>query len=199
VGEEQDQAGRGEACRTGEVSGRNRDPMRIIHCTQKLLKELSVSLTDIPAIPSPMEGIGNWYSNLIRLDSKKCLLFTNEKSLYSFLIPAVVKTDLRIFPILFLTHLYLNLQYEDIPLDVIRQIQDEYKEISFAKTASKHVLGAMNQLAFEYKVLIEMKEGLGNIEILEMNRNINRTIMKGIKYQHPIEALRELLPTEAKE
>ncbi len=170
--------------------------MRIIHCTQKLLKELSVRLTDVSTIPTP-EGLRNWYANLIRLDRKKCLLFVNEKSLYSFLIPGIIKANLKDFHNLFLSNLIMNLQYEGIPVAIIDRIKDEYKEIGFAKTASKHVLGAMTQLAFEYEVLIEMKEGLGNIKILEMNKEINRTILKGIKYLHPIEALRDALGESA--
>lgn len=69
----------------------------------------------------------------------------------------------------------------------------EYQLIGFAKTASKKVLGSMNQLAFEYEVLIEQKEGLENVKILEMNRDINRTILNGIKFLHPIDALKKLL------
>ena len=53
--------------------------------------------------------------------------------------------------------------------------------------------GAMNQLAFEYEVFIGMKEGWDHVKILEMNKDINRTILKGIKFLHPIEALREVL------
>ncbi len=37
-----------------------------------------------------------------------------------------------------------------------------------------------------------IKELLDNIRILEMNKERNRTILKGIKYLHPIEALRDL-------
>ncbi len=67
--------------------------MQILHCTQKLLTELGTPLlADIPADP---EGLGNWYANLIRIDRRKCLLFTNDKTLYSFLIPAVKKENLK--------------------------------------------------------------------------------------------------------
>jgi hypothetical protein len=173
--------------------------MRIIHCTQKILKELSVPLADISTIPAPADGLGNCYANLIRLDRKKCLLFVNERSLYSFLIPSVIKANLKDIHTLFLNNLIMNLQYEGIPVEIINHLKDEYKEIGFAKTASKHVLGAMNQMAFEYEVLIQMKEGLGNIKILELNRDMNRTILKGIKYLHPIEALRDLLNMEPRE
>jgi hypothetical protein len=69
----------------------------------------------------------------------------------------------------------------------------EYQEIGFAKTMSKSVLGSMNELTFQYEVLIEQKEGLDNIRILELNKHINRTIMGALKYKYPIEGLKNLL------
>jgi Domain of unknown function (DUF6933) len=167
--------------------------LRIIHCTKKLLKELDVPLVEPDKIPQPTEGIENWYANLLRIDRRKCLLFTNEKTLYSFLIPRVLKQNLTNIQDEFLINLNLNLQAEGFGIEVINRVMQEYQDIRFAKTASKHILGAMNQIAFEYEVLIEMKEGIENAKVLEMNRDINRTILKGIKYLHPIEALRNLL------
>jgi hypothetical protein len=167
--------------------------MRIIHCTRKLFKELDVPLVEADKILQPAEGLGNWYANLLRIDKRKCLLFTNEKTLYTFLIPKVLKANLKNIEQEFLIKLSYNLQYEGFGLDVINSVMQEYQEIGFAKTASKKVLGSMNQLAFEYEVFIEQKEGLENVKILEMNRDINRTILNGIKFLHPIEALRNLL------
>jgi hypothetical protein len=167
--------------------------MRIIHCTRKLLKELDVPLVESDKITQPTEGLGNWYANLIRIDRKKCLLFTNERTLYTFLIPKVLKANLKNIEQEFLINLSYNLQYEGFGLDVINRVMQEYQEMGFAKTASKKVLGSMNQLAFEYEVFIEQKEGLGSVKILEMNRDINRTILNGIKFLHPIEALRNLV------
>ena len=167
--------------------------MTLIHCTRKLLKELDVPLVESDKIIQPTEGLGNWYCNIIRIDKKKCLLFTNEKTLYSFLIPKVLKANLKNIEQEFLINLSDNLQYEGFGLEVIDKVMQEYQEIGFAKTASKKVLGSMNQLAFEYEVLVEQKEGLENVKILEMNRDINRTILNGIKFLHPIDALKKLL------
>ena len=164
----------------------------ILHCTQKLLKEL-----ENPALQNPVElttGLGNWYANLLRIDRKKCILFTNEKTLYSFLIPKVKKENLKNIVEDFLFNLNLNLQAEGIPIEVISKVMQEYSDIGFAKTANKHVLGSMNELTFQYKYLIINRyEGIENVRILAVNKEINRTIMGGINYLHPIEALRELL------
>lgn len=167
--------------------------MRIIHCTKKLLKELDVSLVEPYKIPSNPERLGNWYANLLRIDRRKCIIFTNEKTLYTFLIPKVLKGKLKNIEEEFLIHLSYNLQYEGVGLEVINRVMQEYQEIGFAKTASKKVLGSMNEFMFQYQVLIMQKEGLENIRILELNKHINRTIMGALKYKHPIEVLKCLL------
>lgn len=167
--------------------------MRIIHCTQKLLKELDVSLVEPDKIPLPTEGMGNWYANLIRIDRRKCLIFTNEKTLYTFLIPKVLKTNLKNIEQEFLINLSYNLQSEGLGLEVINRIMQEYQEIGFAKTASKSVLGSMNEFMFQYEVLIQMEGGIDNIRILQVNQKINKTIMGALKYKYPIEALGNLI------
>jgi hypothetical protein len=167
--------------------------MRLIHCTAKLLKELGNPPLQRPDTEPNAEGLGNWYANLLRIDRRKCILFTNEKTLYSFLIPKVKKKNLQNIFDEFLFNLNMNLQAEGLPLEVINRVIAEYTEIGFAKTASKTVLGAMTQLMFEFEVLIEMKEGLENVKILEMNKDINRSLMRGSRHLHPIEMLQELL------
>lgn len=166
--------------------------MKLIHCTQKLLKELGNPPLQSPDEPNP-QSLGNWYANLLRLDRKKCILFTNEKTLYSFLIPKVKKENLKNIIDEFLFNLNVNLQAEGVPLEVISRVMAEYTDIGFAKTSSKTVLGAMTQLMFEYEVFVQMKEGLENVKILEINKAINRSLMRGSRHLHPIEMLQEFL------
>jgi hypothetical protein len=167
--------------------------MRIIHCTKKLLKELAVPLVEPNKIPSPTEGLANWYANLLRIDRRKCVLFTNEKTLYTFLIAKVLKSNLKNIEEEFLINLSYNLQNEGFGLEVINRIMKEYQEIGFAKTVSKSVLGSMNDLAWQYEFQIMREGGIDNIKILQLNQMINRTPMGALKYKYPIEGLRKLL------
>jgi hypothetical protein len=168
--------------------------MSLLYCTQKLLKELGNPHCKKPDTLPDTKGLGNWYANLLRIDRKKCIMFTNEKTLYSFLIPKVKKEILKNIIDEFLFNLNMNLQAEGFPLEVIHRVMQEYPDIGFARTASRHVLGSMNELAFQYENLIVNRyEGIENIRILGVNKDINRTIMRGIKYLHPIESLQELL------
>jgi hypothetical protein len=150
--------------------------MRLLHCTRKLLKELDVLLVEPDRIPLPTEGLGNWYANLIRIDRRKCLLFTNEKSLYTFLIPKVLKANLKNIEDEFLINLSYNLQTEGFGIEAINRVMQEYQEIGFAKTSNRQVLGSMNELTFQYKVLIEQKEGLENIRINDKENKKEKSI-----------------------
>ncbi|OGW52785.1 MAG: hypothetical protein A2Y81_13135 [Nitrospirae bacterium RBG_13_43_8] len=107
--------------------------------------------------------------------------------------PKVLKANLNNIEHEFLINLSYNLQNEGFGLDVINKIMQEYQEIGFAKTVSKSVLGSMNEFAFEYDYLIRGEERIEKVRILEINKDINRTIMGALKYKHPIEALRNLL------
>ncbi len=171
--------------------------MTLLHCTQKLLKELGNPPLQTPAYEPDTQCLGNWYANLLRIDRRKCILFTNEKTLYSFLIPKVKKENLTNIIDEFLFHLNMNLQAEGFPLEVINRVMTEYTEMGFAKTASKTVLGAMTQLAFEAEYLIIQRyEGIEKTRILAVNKDINRSLMRGSRHLYPIEMLQELLTGE---
>ena len=167
--------------------------MRLIHCTQILLKELKV--TDPVPAPDifPAKGLGNWYANLLRINRRKCILFTNEKTMYTFLIPNMKKDNIMELPLEFTTYLIENLQYEGFSHDVINVVRDEYSEITYAKTKSRSILGSMNELVVHLKYYIQPDSKLENVSILELNQKINKTPMKSINYQYPIESLEKAM------
>ncbi len=167
--------------------------MRLIHCTRKLLKEFKVIPVDLTTHTQDSEGLGNWYANLLRTDKRKCILFTNGKTLYSFLIPRVVKSNLQNIKNEFLTHLTFNLQNEGFDLAIIDKVRQEYREIGFATTINRAVLGSMTDFTFQYKFLIIRDGGLENANILKINRTVNQSPMSVLRYRYPIEALKMLL------
>lgn len=167
--------------------------MRLLHCTQKLLKELNVELTTVNEPQTGLEGVGNWYANLLRFDRRKCILFTSEKTLYSFLVPGVLKKDLMNIGDLFICHLGYNLQYEGFGAEVMERVLHEYKEIGFTKTISKSVLGSMNDLKHGYEFEIYRAGNLERLNILAVNKKVNETPLSAIKYNFPIEEMQRIL------
>jgi len=167
--------------------------MQTIHCTQKLLKELGKQSATIPE-SRPQKGfLGPWHANLIRIDRRKCVLFTNDLTLYSFLVPEVKKTDLVKFRELFLIHLKANLIKEGFGMGDINKALGECDEINVAPTKNRSVLGSMNDFVRQLEFIISRFGGLDRTDMLAVNMEINRIPMGTFKkYGFPIRKLYEL-------
>jgi hypothetical protein len=170
--------------------------MTLIHCTQKLLKELGNPPLQTSANEPNTQGLGNWYANLLRIDRRKCILFTNEKTLSSFMIPKVKKENLTNIFDEFMFNLNMNLTEEGFTIEVINRVLQEYHEMGFAKTSNRQVLGVMNDFAYAYQYDIDRTGGLDRVRILEINKQVNRTPSSPLKYKYPIDKIHEFLTGE---
>jgi hypothetical protein len=166
--------------------------MQVIHCTKKLLKELEAS-PGRSITPEHLSGfLGPWHANLIWIERRKCLLLTNDRTLYSFLIPRAKKKDLVNFKELFVLHLKMNLAKEGFGPEDISKALEEYGEIAIAPTKSRSVLGSMNDLANQVEFLVSREDGLEEGDMLTVNMMLNRIPMGAIKYRYSIDKVYEL-------
>ena len=116
----------------------------VVRCTGKLLSLLgkqSVRLVEAP--PSS----DDWYANLLWLDRRKCLLITHAGTLFSLFVADIRVNDVRPFERHIVDLLTGALLDEGLPSDALGRF--EPSEVRLAKTTSRHVLGVMNQMAFE--------------------------------------------------
>lgn len=163
--------------------------MQIIHCTKKLLSELGALGSKMPA-ESSSGVLGPWHANLIRIERRKCILFTNDRTLFSFLVPGVKKKD--DFHDLFLMNLNAHLAAEGLRQGEILKALDEYSEIAVAPATNRSVLGSMNDLVNQVESLISRAGGLEKADMLRMNMMLNRVPMGALKYNYAIEKVYEL-------
>jgi hypothetical protein len=171
--------------------------MLILKCTQKVAKELGVTLAQMAAEDNA-SLLGDWFVNTLKFGHTKTLLFVNGPTLYSMLVE-YKKKDLSDMGQLFRTNLSLNLQKEGFEVGKIEGLLAEYKEVKLAKTDNRSVLGSMNDLAWLYQVQIEYKGGIKEIDLGSIIQDINRTpqLKRGGKYS--IELMKnELQPLGSK-
>ena len=69
--------------------------MAIIRCTQKLLKEMGLSKSDLVDQDPAAESLGSWYANLLIIERKKSVIFTNERTLLTFLVVGLKRAEIR--------------------------------------------------------------------------------------------------------
>ncbi|MCP4611152.1 MAG: hypothetical protein GY845_20785 [Planctomycetes bacterium] len=164
--------------------------MAIIRCTKKLLDELKIKPTGDIGLS---DGIGNWHANILWIDRRKCVLFTNDQTFYSFLIPAMKKPEFQNFHEVFRLNLLKNMMSEGLSKKQFEHLFDAHKEIRIAKTNNRSVLGSMNELAFQVKFSVHNMGGLATTNLLELNHELNRIPMGAIDYKFSIDELQRRL------
>ena len=164
--------------------------MAILRCTKKLLNELKIK----PSVETGLYNeLGSWHANLLRIDRRKCVLFTHDRTLFSFFVPGLKKPQFQNFQEIFGQNLFKNLRRENFPQGQIEIMLEEHQEIAISKTNNRSVLGSMTDLAFQLSYLISDAGGLSYVDIAELNYDINRVPMSAIDSFYGIDELRKLL------
>lgn len=164
--------------------------MQFIRCTQKLLKELRVR----PSVEEPKSGyVGDWHANLLRVERRKCVLFTHSDTLYSIVVFGLKRADFDRLDEIFRQSLFRRLRIEGFLQIQIEKALDEYETIYFAKTNNRSVLGSMNDLACHMAAHISAAGGIRHLGVDALNDLLNRIPMGALNYRYSIEALKAKL------
>jgi len=158
-----------------------------LRCTRKLLKFLAITPVNEP-IPSTGE-LGDWYANLVPTDASDLIVFVSEKSLVTVAIPAreaenlVSKFRARVENLLAM----LGVSKESIRSEI-----SHYQQIQFAKTASRSVLGSMNDIVWNYQFMAENRDDSGYLSLSDAEHRLSN--MPSIARNFlPSEVAKELL------
>ena len=120
------------------------------------------------------------------------LIFTHDKTLFSFFVPGLTKTEFKIIRDVFGQNLFKALLREALPQTQIEIFLDDIRDIRFAKTNNRSVLGSMNDLTYQLKTMIEVRGGLANTDIIALNHDLNRIPMSTIDKIYSIDELKSL-------
>lgn len=164
--------------------------MGVIRCTRRLLSELQVKSGDDSGQST---GFSGWHANLLRIDRRKCVLFTNDKTLYTFLVTGMKKPEFENILEVFRLNLFKNIAKEKLPQSQVELVFNEHRELMITRTNSRSVLGSMNDLAYQAKYLIYDMGGLSNIDHHVLNYELNRIPMGAIGYRSSREELHKTL------
>jgi hypothetical protein len=101
--------------------------MQIIRCTQKLLRELKFTANIEENAKS--EPMGGWHANLFRIERRKCVIFTNDKTLFTLFVPGLRKPEFDHFDELFRQYLFKGLLNEGFSQSKIESVLNEHQTI----------------------------------------------------------------------
>jgi hypothetical protein len=158
--------------------------MVIFCCTQKLAKKFKLSL-EKDCKETSTNTLGDWYFNYFIFARKYYLLGMCEKSLLPVIIPA---KEIKDFPARFRGELTKILEFIEIGKQEIDEETTTMREIRFAVTKSRTVLGCQNDCI---RLLPHILEEKPHSSLLEISLKLGKIPFKSINYTNSIEVTRE--------
>lgn len=158
--------------------------MVVLHCTKKLLERVKAPV--VASAAAPTTALGNWYGTAL-LWRPQVALFVNEQTLLPVFMPLAPAASLaRRFPL----ELAKVLAAHGIDAAFIEREVAAMAEAHFAKTASRSMLGMMNEYAFCAETYMEKRD---SDDLMALSLWLAGMIFKPIKYSSPAKFLKELV------
>ncbi len=166
----------------------------LIRCTAKLIKEMNIVKADIVDTESQSSVLGDWYANLFFLSRKKNLIFTNARTLFTFIAFKVNRAQIKNIGELFRSELGKSLLDEDFDGVTIQRIVDDSKEVRIGRTKDKSVLGVMVDHVKNVRWIFEVRDDSWNPHNLcEVIKQLNHTPLLTKEFTYSIEELKRAL------
>ncbi len=162
--------------------------MITLRCTRKLQKYLGVSFVENP--DSPKAKLGDWYTNFIPTLSGDIIIFVSEKTLLMVAIP-VWEAD-KLLP-MFGFRVVNLLKMIGVAQEVIDKEIKHYSEIQFAKTASRSILGTMNEIAYHLQYKAEYAKKKEDFSLSNIELEMSNYLWKSLDYRYPSDIAKEIL------
>jgi hypothetical protein len=167
--------------------------MTTLFCSKKLERFLG----NVEHYLEPDYGnkYGNWNGHLFSINRKRFILFTNDKTAYSFVWADVRKAMMADFQYLFTETLISQLDF-DLRINERQEIdiRNALAELRLTKTNNnKNILGTMNEFIAIVKYQVEYQGGLENISCTSFASGLNNGIV-GTKL--PISAAKYSCPKD---
>lgn len=166
--------------------------MVTLRCTRKLYKFLEVEPIEIP---EPATGaLGDWYANLVPTYAGDLIIFVNELSLVSVAVP-VWESD-RLIP-LFRVRVENFLRMIGVPQMAIDREIKHLAPVQYARTASRSILGSMNDIAWHYQIISEDAEHVAHLSLSDAELRISQMPFGALNYRFACDVAKELLVGKA--
>lgn len=155
----------------------------ILRCTAKMLSLLGVRAAAlVDAAPSD----DDWYANLLWIDRRKCLLLTHAGTLFPVFVADVRKGDLRPIGPYVVGLLDEHLRSEGLTADTLGRLDPA--DVHLAKTASRSILGVMNDAVTHARYRIEAMGGIDRADTVFLNHFLRRALHnRGGEYVTPLD------------
>jgi hypothetical protein len=162
-----------------------------LRCTGHVIKRLPYELTGEANLPAPTTRLGNWYANRLNVGPRRLVLCTNERSLLCVIVPA---RDPRRLPMRLAAGLDALLARLGVAQERISAELSQMNGVVFARTASRRVLGSMNDFALAAPYFF--KGSHGSEDLTDLGEWLADTPCGPLSYGCPMDVAARILAAE---
>jgi len=159
--------------------------MVTLRCTQKLLKRLKVGPTS--ELRAPTSRLGDWYAAPFSIGHLRLVMCVSEHSLLPVFVPA--RALARLVPD-FREAVLALLGRLGVPAWVLQFEREQLAEVAIGRTASRSVLGSMNDFAVQGRWYVRSRPGT---DLIAMALELAGAPCGPLQYNRPKDAARALL------
>ena len=165
--------------------------MTTFRCTKKLLQHIGVKPGDSA---QRKELFGPWCANIVRLDRRSAVIYTNERTLFSFAMFKVKAKNPQQFHAVFLIGLSNALALEGHSQPTILKVLETHDASpSYTVIANRRVLGSMNAIYQDLSHMVWYQGGLANSNVSDLTHKLNNTPWGAIGYNQASQLVAELM------
>jgi hypothetical protein len=161
--------------------------MVVLRCTARLLRHVPLPVEDSP--DGSTSALADWYANALFVGTSRLVLCVAERSLLSVIVPL---REGRSLPERWAAAVGDRLRRLDVPPAAVAAELEMMHPIHVARTASRSVLGSMNDFAFHCRWYITER---GVSDLRDLEDMLSETPCAPLRYQYPREVAARLLET----
>ena len=125
-------------------------------------------------LATPPASDDDWYLNLLWVARRKCLLLTHSGTLFPIFVADVRKADITPIGPYVVSLVEEHLSSEGLAPGALGRLDPD--DVPLAKTASRSVLGVMNETAVHARYRIEATGGIDRTDAAFLNRYLRRAL-----------------------
>ncbi len=167
--------------------------MKIIRCTQKLMKKLDVVPKENIWAKSWLES---WHANVFNIEEEQCVLVTNDATLYSLFLCGVERREMQYLHSIINDYFFKLMRMDGVPQHLLEKALSIGDDVVYTPSANKSVMGSMNGIKQCIESIIYRHGGLNDGGAFKAQNLINKMPLKVMGFQPPVEAFLEKLEND---
>lgn len=164
--------------------------MLLIQNTKKMASELKLDLSKEQLVKN--NPLYSWHAHVFYFSRRKYALIMNNQTRYNFVIGSLRKEEFKRFGSLVKENIAKNLLCDGFDKNTVEKYVQGCDPLTYCPTSERSIVSQINEMIMVTKFKLEEEKNRGEeMNIMALNRFLNRFVMLKLPETYAVEAMRE--------